>query len=146
MSLLLVGGHTDASLWSQTLFNLYRIKPEGAGQGRLHRLLQILINGFCLLDSAGGFVPRPALREEKSVCMAEDGGEAVEGYEVLENEELCMKHEELCMFCLEEGEPLCSQCWTVEREAHQCCSIQEDILDCKVRHKHLDVNPNGPKF
>lgn len=87
---------------------------------------------------------RPAVTPgavEESVQVAEDGGKAVGGYVGVEKEELCMKHEEvLCVFCLEEGEPLCWQCQMDEHEGHQCCSIQEAVLDCKVRHKHQDTN------
>lgn len=71
---------------------------------------------------------------EESVGGGEDGGKAACGCSGLKEEELCVKHEEeLCAFCLEEAEPLCRQCQADEHEDHQCCSVQEAVLDCKVR-------------
>nr|XP_046269866.1 E3 ubiquitin-protein ligase TRIM35 [Scatophagus argus] len=92
----------------------------------LHTLLEALFHG----QPRRPGVTRGAL--EESVRAAEDGGKAVGGYGVEEKEELCVEHGEmLSVFCLEEGQPLCQQCRADEHEEHQCCSIQEAVLDCK---------------
>ncbi|XP_076604554.1 E3 ubiquitin-protein ligase TRIM35 [Chaetodon auriga] len=68
----------------------------------------------------------------EDVRASNDGGKAVVRYGGMGNEELCVEHGEmLSVFCLEEGEPLCQQCQTDKHEEHQCCSIQEAVLDCK---------------
>ncbi len=79
----------------------------------------------------------PGAAEERGRAE-KDGGEAVSGYWGVEKEELCNEHEEmLSVFCLEEGKLLCQQCQTDEHEEHQCCSIQEAALSCKVSHNKL---------
>lgn len=90
----------------------------------LHALFEALLQGQ----------PRRAV--EGSAGAAEEGGGGMGGCGSVNREELCMEHEEmLSVFCLEDGTPLCWQCQADKHEEHQCCSIQEAILDCKVRHK-----------
>ncbi|KAM9341347.1 E3 ubiquitin-protein ligase TRIM35 [Symphorus nematophorus] len=92
----------------------------------LHTLLEALFHGQ---PRRPGFTPAA---EEESVRAGADGGKATGGYGGVGKEELCVEHGEmLSAFCLEEGEPLCQQCQTDEHEEHQCCSIQEAVLDCK---------------
>lgn len=105
------------------------------GSQLMDSVLQTLLEGLF-----HGQPRRPGVRPgavEESDRGAKDGGKAVCGYAGVEEEELCMKHEEvLCVFCLEEAEPLCRQCRMDGHEEHQCCSVQEAVLDCKVRNKH----------
>lgn len=77
----------------------------------------------------------------EDVRASNDGGKAAGRYGGTASEELCLEHQEiLSVFCLEEGEPVCQQCQADQHEEHQCCSIQEAVLDCKVRHKNQDTN------
>lgn len=78
--------------------------------------------------------------EEESIRRPEDGGKALAGYRVIESEELCAQHgERVTVFCLQEEEPLCRQCQTDEHDEHQCCSIEEAVRNCKVRHKNQET-------
>ncbi|KAM3871420.1 E3 ubiquitin-protein ligase TRIM35 [Diretmus argenteus] len=58
-----------------------------------------------------------------------DGGGAGNGGG---EEELCLQHGELfSLFCLEDQEPVCQDCQREKHHDHQCCSIEEAVLDCK---------------
>lgn len=94
----------------------------------LHTLLDALFQGQ---PRRHGVASRSV---EESVWGAIDEGQAGDGYGGVEIEDQCVQHGEmLSVFCLEEEKPLCQQCQTDEHEQHQCCSIQEAVLDCKVR-------------
>nr|XP_019940368.1 PREDICTED: tripartite motif-containing protein 35-like [Paralichthys olivaceus] len=89
-----------------------------------------------LLDALFRDLPRrhgvaPGAAEE-SVRGAEDKGNTLGGYSVVEKEELCGRHgETLTAFCLQEMKLLCQQCQTEEHEEHQCCSVEEAVHHCK---------------
>ncbi|KAM7404144.1 hypothetical protein PAMA_004530 [Pampus argenteus] len=76
-----------------------------------------------------GAAPRT---NEESVWGTVDVGQAGDGYGDVEIGSMCVQHGEiLSVFCLEEEKLLCQQCQTDEHEQHQCCSIQEAVLNYK---------------
>ncbi|XP_074548488.1 E3 ubiquitin-protein ligase TRIM35 [Halichoeres trimaculatus] len=65
---------------------------------------------------------------EEGVLAGDYRGKA----EAEDEEEMCVQHgEKLSVFCLEEEQPICSQCEADEHEEHQSCPVQEAVLDCK---------------
>ncbi|KAM9842997.1 E3 ubiquitin-protein ligase TRIM35 [Aulostomus maculatus] len=92
----------------------------------LHTLLDALFQGQ----------PRrhrgpPGAEEERVLGMVNDGN-AGDGYDSLETEDVCVQHGgALSGFCLEDEELLCPECRTEQHDQHQCSSIQEAVLICK---------------
>lgn len=51
----------------------------------------------------------------------------------LDSLEHCEEHEQrLCMFCLDDLEPLCKQCTAESHEGHRVYLLTEAATDCKV--------------
>lgn len=106
------------------------------GSQLMDSVLHTLLDALFLGQPRRGEATPPS--GEESVWGARDEGTA-DGYDGLEKEELCVQHgEPLSEFCLEEKEPICQQCQTDEHEEHQCCSVPEAVLICKVRHQNQD--------
>ena len=88
----------------------------------LHTLLEVLFQGQSRRPPEG-----EGAGEKAAVKAGASGRAGVE--------ERCLRHGQLCtMFCLEEEEPLCEQCVEEEHDHHHCCSLQEAVRACKVRH------------